>query len=177
MRETDSNKCFGDEKADYDAKHLQEIINKNIEENVKIRPMQSEDVKLVYELSARCFTVPWTESSLSKELDNHLAYYCVAEHKGNIVGYGGMWMIAGEGEVTNIAVDKEYRGEGIGQAILNNLMQIGQEKTLLMIHLEVRAGNEVAQKLYKSAGFEKITVRKGYYQKPTEDAVVMIYQY
>ena len=156
---------------------IEEIIKQNIENNVKIRPMKREDVKLVYELSARCFAVPWTEASLIKELDNHLAHYYVAELRGNIVGYGGMWMIAGEGEITNIAVDEEYRGEGIGQAIVNHLMQVGQEKTLCMIHLEVRSSNEIAQRLYVGAGFEKITVRKGYYQKPTEDAIVMIYQY
>ncbi len=145
--------------------------------SIKIRPMKLNDVELVYELSSRCFSVPWAKSSLCKELDNNLAYYCVLEYEGDIVGYAGMWLVAGEGEIINIAVDKQYRGKGMGGLILDHLIQIGRQNALLMIHLEVRAGNKAAQSLYTGCGFKQISIRKGYYQKPTEDAVIMIYEY
>ncbi len=149
---------------------MKEVIN-----NIQIRQMNSGDVERVYELSSKCFIDPWSESSLRKELDNEVAYYSVAEVNGEIVSYAGIWAVAGEGEITNIAVDSRYRRSGIGRLVLKHLLDIATQKELSVIHLEVRDSNVAAQNLYKNIGFNKIAVRKNYYNKPTEDAIIMIY--
>ena len=138
--------------------------------------MQQEDVEAVHAVSKECFTVPWSLEALENEVHNSVANYQVAEVDGKIIGYGGLWCVLDEGEITNIAVSKEYREQGVGKAILNALIQVALQKNLVMIHLEVRSGNIVAQNLYKCLGFKKIAIRKDYYQKPIEDAVIMQYQ-
>ena len=139
--------------------------------------MEEEDVEAVYVLSQKCFTIPWSLDSLRREVHNTVAVYQVAEMHGEIVGYGGLWCIVDEGEITNIAVESAYRGVGIGGEILKKLVQVALQKKLAMIHLEVRRSNLAAQKLYRHAGFQQIAVRKNYYQKPLEDALIMQYQF
>lgn len=141
-----------------------------------VRNMTLADLEAVYDLECRSFSMPWSLDSLKKEIENQLAYYVVVEAGGNIVGYGGLWGILGEGEVTNIAVDSTYRGQGYGQLIMESLLAYSLKQGFERITLEVRASNEVAKKLYLKNGFEQIAVRKNYYQKPTEDAVIMAYE-
>ena len=67
--------------------------------------MTIEDVKAIYDLSKACFSIPWSFEALTKELSNPLAEYQIAEIDGQIIGYGGLWCVMDEGEITNIAVD------------------------------------------------------------------------
>lgn len=140
-----------------------------------IRKMQKEDLEAVYALECACFSVPWSFESLSKEMDQPLATYVVAMENDQCIGYGGMWRILDEGEITNIAVDERFRGKGIGSQILEKLYQEGTEQGLVSITLEVRVSNHAAKKLYEKYGFKEIAIRKNYYQKPTEDALIMQY--
>lgn len=141
-----------------------------------VRNMTLADLEAVYDLECRSFSVPWSLDSLKKEIENQLAYYVVVEAGDKIVGYGGLWGILGEGEVTNIAVDGTYRGQGYGQLIMESLLTYSLKQGFERITLEVRASNEVAKKLYLKNGFEQIAVRKNYYQKPTEDAIIMAHE-
>ena len=141
-----------------------------------VRQMTIADVEAVYALECRSFSVPWSVDSLKKEIANNLAYYVVLEENQGIVGYGGLWGVLGEGEVTNIAVDTAYRGRGYGHLIMNALIAYGEAENFQRLTLEVRESNKVAQKLYIKHGFKQIAVRKNYYQKPTEDALIMALQ-
>ena len=69
----------------------------------------------VYELSKECFAIPWTLESINNELNNPLAKYVIAQDlsTGEVVGFVGVWIIAGEGDITNIAVSSKYRKLGI----------------------------------------------------------------
>lgn len=136
--------------------------------------MTKEDIDAVYDLECRSFSIPWSLDSLKKEIENQLAYYIVLEEAQNIVGYGGLWGILGEGEITNIAVDGNYRGRGYGQMIVQSLLAYCKKQEFERLTLEVRSSNEIAQKLYAKNGFHQIAVRKNYYQKPTEDAIIMV---
>lgn len=142
---------------------------------MNIRRMTAEDLSAVYAIELESFSEPWSLESLTKELENHLAYYIVAEEQDEIIGYAGMWGILDEGEITNIAVKSKNRGAGIGSLILEALLNYAKEKALSRITLEVRAGNEKAKKLYHRHHFECIACRKNYYHKPTEDALIMQY--
>lgn len=141
-----------------------------------VRTMTMADIEAIYDLECRSFSMPWSLESLKKEIENQLAYYVVVEEESNIVGYGGLWGILGEGEVTNIAVDTDYRGKGYGQLIMDGLLEHSNKQGFERITLEVRSSNEVAKKLYLKNGFHQIAVRKNYYQKPTEDAIIMAYE-
>ena len=132
-----------------------------------------EDIDAIYQIECESFSMPWSKDSLKQEVDHLLAFYSVVLVENKIVAYGGMRNILGEGEITNIAVSKNYRGKGIGKVLLRHLLNEARQKLMHTITLEVRASNEVAKALYLSHGFEFIAIRKGYYQKPLEDAIIM----
>lgn len=142
---------------------------------MRVRTMTREDVEPVYKLSCESFSEPWSLESISKEVDNPVAIYKVAEEAGQVIAFGGMWQVIDEGEIINIAVQKDYQRQGIGQLILKQLIEESKARGIVLMHLEVRAGNTAAQQLYQKLGFKSIAVRKSYYHEPTEDAVIMQY--
>ena len=91
----------------------------------------------------------------------------------NVLGYGGMWHIVNEGHITNIAVHKDHRRKGIGDAIVKALVEIAEEKEMMGLTLEVRKGNESALALYKKNGFKLEGIRPEYYEDNKEDAYIM----
>jgi ribosomal-protein-alanine N-acetyltransferase len=90
-----------------------------------------------------------------------------------IVGFSGIWMMAGEAHITNIAVRGEYRGRGLGEHLLLATIDLGQSLEASFMTLECRASNIVAQGLYNKYGFMEMGVRKGYYLDNHEDAIIM----
>jgi ribosomal-protein-alanine N-acetyltransferase len=82
-------------------------------------------------------------------------------------------LIADELHVNNVAVRAEFRGRGIGSALLQTTLGLAQGRQATIAQLEVRAGNEAAQKLYLRCGFEVVGRRRNYYRAPTEDALLM----
>lgn len=138
-----------------------------------IRKGTKEDIEAIYAIELESFSVPWSLESITKELENEMAYYVVAEEAGQVLGYAGLWDVVGEGQITNIAVRPSGRRKGIGKKLVEGLMAYGKEKGLEVLILEVRESNEAAIKLYSQAGFKDIGKRKNYYTKPTEDAILM----
>ena len=98
--------------------------------------------------------------------------FCL-EEGGEILGYAVSWTVAGESHLLNLAVRPDRRGTGVGRALLRECIRRGAGAGASRIHLEVRAGNEEAQRLYRSEGFEFLGVRKGYYTDTGEDAVLL----
>ena len=142
--------------------------------NVIIREMQERDLDRVMEIENKAFSPPWTREAFLLELTkNLLAKYIVAEVDGQVVGYGGIWLIIDEGHVTNIAVDEKYRNKGIGSKIMEGLIQLCIDRNIVSMTLEVRKSNEAAKALYKKFGFKEYGIRKGYYQDNNEDAIIM----
>ena len=90
-----------------------------------------------------------------------------------MVGYAGMQVVLDEAEITNIAVDAPYRKRGIAGKLLESLEIICRKKNVKYLHLEVRESNTAARSLYGKMGFEIDGIRKSFYQKPTENAVLM----
>lgn len=125
------------------------------------------------ELEAACFSVPWTRKMLQDELTSDIAAYYGVRDGGVLVGYAGMQSIIDEGYVTNVAVDPAYRRRGIGDALMLALREHARSRGLSFLSLEVREGNAAARRLYRKHGFVESGFRKGYYRKPTEDAIIM----
>jgi [ribosomal protein S18]-alanine N-acetyltransferase len=90
-----------------------------------------------------------------------------------IAGFCGIWMLAGEAHITNIAVRQEYRGLGLGEYLLIAIYDVARNLEASFMTLECRASNIVAQGLYNKYGFMEMGIRKGYYLDNREDAVIM----
>ncbi len=147
-------------------------LNEDLKTLPIVRFMKEEDVKGVAEVEKECFASPWSEKSLSEELENPQAFLLVATVGEEIAGYMGTISVYGECSVTNIAVKEKYRKSGIAssliqRAILNSLY-CGDE----FITLEVRKSNIPAISLYEKFGFQKMGERKNFYRLPTEDAYI-----
>ncbi len=141
---------------------------------ILIRRMTAADVDGVAAVEAATFPTPWSRDAFASEMNNVAARYLVAEKEGRIIGFAGAWIILDESHVTNIAVLKEERGQGVGRMLTEGLMQYLSNLGAAYATLEVRKSNEVAQNLYVSLGFIKLGVRKRYYEDNGEDALIMV---
>lgn len=137
--------------------------------------MTDKDVKGVFDISNASFSIPWSIESINGELNNPLAKYIVARDEINdlVVGFVGIWIVVGEGNITNIAVHPDYRGNGIGDKLLSSLINLCYDLNCSLINLEVRESNYKAQNLYKKFGFNIDGIRKGYYEDNKENAILM----
>ena len=138
-----------------------------------IRDMVSSDVDGVFQVEKNCFEHHWSKGEFEKEMKNDVANYLVAEINNKIVGYVGIWFIAGEGHITNVAVHSDYRGKKIGDELIKHLVKKCIENDIFAMTLEVRVSNIVAQNLYKKYGFKLSGIRKEYYSDNKEDAMIM----
>ena len=128
----------------------------------------------VAELESLCFADPWSESSLALLLSETALGFVVCDGE-RAVAYAGMLCVAGEGQITNVAVHPDYRRRGLGRTAVKALLQYAREHDFFEISLEVRASNRAAIALYEDLGFSACGTRRGFYQKPTEDALVMLW--
>lgn len=90
-----------------------------------------------------------------------------------VIGFSGIWMMAGEAHITNIAVRQEYHQRGIGELLLIATIDLSREHQAETMTLEVRQSNQIAQNLYSKYGFAVTGVRRGYYLDNREDAIIM----
>lgn len=90
-----------------------------------------------------------------------------------IIGFSGIWMMAGEAHITNIAVREQYQRQGIGELLLVSTIDLSREQQAEMMTLEVRESNKIAQNLYSKYGFKQTGIRRGYYLDNREDAIIM----
>lgn len=90
-----------------------------------------------------------------------------------LVGYGGLWLTVDDAHITTIAVDPAQRGRGVGELLLNALVDHAYELGARQITLEVRVSNTSAQRLYLKYGFQPAGTRTRYYTDNGEDALIM----
>lgn len=151
-----------------------------------VRRMEERDVRQAAALEAANFSDPWTEKAFLETLHLDYAYYYVAEEEVTepslsekaekrrcVAGVCGLRNIAGEGEITNVSVDSRYRRRGVAAAMLKRVLEDGAELGIEAFTLEVRCGNLPAICLYEKFGFVQEGVRRGFYENPREDALIM----
>ncbi len=138
------------------------------------RRLEEKDIDSVCELELRSFSMPWHRESFEDMLNNTCALFLVAEDdEGVICGYAGVLAVCGEGEICNIAVRDDRRGQGIGEQIVRKMIKIGRsEYGISDFTLEVRVSNQVARNLYEKLGFVFEGNRPKFYENPTEDAAI-----
>ena len=138
-----------------------------------IRPMEDRDISTVEQIEKSIFSLPWSAKFFADAANTPENVYLVCECTGEIAGYCGMWTVLGEGNITNIAVSPSYRRSGVAEALLKELERRARLKDVTIFFLEVRQSNEAAKRLYEKLGYSPIGVRKRFYEKPVEDAIVM----
>ncbi len=141
--------------------------------NVRIEKMIKSHINEVLAVENTSFTIPWARKSFESELENEIAVYLVAKIDDKVVGYAGFHKVLDEGFITNIAVLKDFRNNGVGSMLLNELIREAYEDEIFSITLEVRKSNIIAQNLYSKYGFVEAGIRKGYYSDNGEGAVIM----
>ena len=143
------------------------------QEEWRIVPMTAEHVPQVAAYEKEIFSEPWSEESLFQAVYEDAYCYLVCVKEQQVAGYAGLLCSLDEGQITNIAVGKRYRGQGFGALLVRALCAQAKERGITKLFLEVRAGNETARRLYEKNGFLAVGRRPGFYRKPAEDAIVM----
>ena len=139
----------------------------------EIVPMDRSHVDQVASLERECFSMPWNERMLEDDLYNDNACFIVAEDdEGNVIGYAGLNTVLDEGYINNIAVEDAARRHGVASALLDVFCRFAAVN-LAFLTLEVRKSNAAAIALYEKYGFQQVGLRKGFYQHPREDAIIM----
>ena len=144
---------------------------------LRILPMVREDAAEAAALEKVCFPEAWSEASYRATLLLPYAHYfktVVETGEGEkIVGTVGLQVIAGDGEISNVAVLPAFRRRGIAHRLLEEVFLAGKTLVPGDYTLEVREGNTAARALYESFGFVTEGVRKNFYTNPTEHALIM----
>lgn len=144
--------------------------------NIEFYRMVQEDADGVARVEAACMPVPWSRQSFWEEASHTDAYYLIArdvDRDNLIVAYAGCWVLANEGHITNVAVDPDYQGQGLGRRLMNELTSRVKALGVDSMTLEVRHSNTVAINLYTSLGFRSVGQRPKYYTNPVEAAEIM----
>ena len=130
----------------------------------QIRPMSEADLDEVSAIEAMTFPDPWPRHALAHEaLRNPFCWAFVIGPEGSVAGYAFLWVLYEQAHLINIAVAREKRGQGFGEALLIHVLQYARAQGGEKIHLEVRESNEAAIALYKKHGFEVLGRKNKYY--------------
>ena len=143
-----------------------------------ITKMEAIDLDDVMAIENLVFTSPWTKEMFYSEFfDNPLSFSFVAKEGDQIVGYLFAWEVSCEFHLMNIAVAPTWQRKGIGEGLIKRMLEIGRERSIKQIFLEVRVSNVSAMPFYEKLQFYKIGVRKNYYRSPHEAALIVRYDF
>jgi ribosomal-protein-alanine N-acetyltransferase len=140
---------------------------------INIFPLTKEYIPLCAELDKECFSEPWSEGQFLESLENEYSLFLVAELYGIFAGFISVYIIFDEGQILNIAVSPIYRGKEIGKALILEAEKLSKEKNVKKLTLELRESNFSAKALYDKCGYTVDGIRKGFYDKPKENAILM----
>lgn len=144
------------------------------DEPLQIRPMRDADLAMVLDIEREAYTFPWSEGIFRDCL--RAGYCCWVVEQGELVrAYGIMQVGTGESHILNLCVRASGRGQGLGRALLNHLLEVAIEHRADTALLEVRPTNRAALGLYEAMGFNEVGVRRGYYpgRNGREDALIL----
>ena len=133
------------------------------------------DVERVAEIESFAFSTPWKAATFRQLLERPGAVLLVLEvPPDRVVGYAVLWCIQDQGELANLALIPEFQNRRLGAHLLDRVLGEARERSVESLYLEVRVSNFRARSMYASRGFEEVGVRRDYYQKPREDARVLM---
>jgi [ribosomal protein S18]-alanine N-acetyltransferase len=143
--------------------------------DVRLRPLRWWDIEELLPLEHDLFREqPWSAAGFWSELAGvpETRWYVVAEDDDGLIGYAGLFATQHDADVQTVAVRRDRQGSGVGDLLVNALLDEAARRGVDRVLLEVREGNEAALRLYARHGFASMGRRRGYYG-PGLDAVVM----
>ncbi|MHB8594229.1 MAG: ribosomal protein S18-alanine N-acetyltransferase [Acidimicrobiales bacterium] len=141
---------------------------------VRIVPLRRRHLRAVVRIEEECYERPWSATLFLSELAQRTSRRYTAATVGPlVVGYAGLMLVEDEGHVTTLTVDTAWHRHGVGTMMLLDLARVAPRMGARHLMLEVRAGNDAAQALYRCFGFAPAGVRRNYYAETGEDAIVM----
>lgn len=141
--------------------------------SVTISKMVSDDALSLAKIDEVVFGGSFKEDDFLSYIDSNIYFFHVAKIGEKAVGYIGYMIIAGEADIINVGILPEYRGNGIGNMLMDAMIDECKKNSVTCVHLEVRKSNSVAISLYEKYGFIATGVSKNHYKDPTEDAIRM----
>ena len=139
--------------------------------NIKITSMNSQDLESIKNILNSDFDDFWNYNILKEELNNKNSRYLVAKLNNEVIGFAGIKIIIDEADIMNIVVKKNFRNNGIGSLLLENLINLSKSLNISSLSLEVNEKNISAISLYKKFNFKEVGKRKNYYKD--SDAILM----
>jgi [ribosomal protein S18]-alanine N-acetyltransferase len=142
-------------------------------QGVVLRDMREDDLAEVLKVEGISYSVPWSETTFLGLLRRRDAELVVAVRGAGIIGHAVYWYVLDQGELGNVAVSPDARGQGIGAMLVAEVVARAEKRGVRELFLEVRPSNGSARHLYEKFGFEQVGRRRNYYQEPIEDALVL----
>ena len=146
----------------------------------RVQKVLGSDLSTIAEIERRSFSDPWSERAFRDVLMHSQMYFaCIRDEApdapagARVLGYVVAWFAAGQGEIANLAVDPDARGQGLGSTLLDAALDEAKRHRCDEVFLEVRCSNLRARQLYESRGFSEVGRRRRYYRLPVEDAVIL----
>ncbi len=138
-----------------------------------IRELKAEDAAAAAEIEYQSFPDPWSQNGILDTVSNPSTVCLLAEKAGKAVGYLFAYRAGDEAEIARIAVAGEQKRQGVGKSLMRTLEEIGKKKQIRRLLLDVRKSNREARAFYEKMAFQEDGIRRGFYQDPPEDAVLM----
>jgi ribosomal-protein-alanine N-acetyltransferase len=138
-----------------------------------IRRAGARDLEAVLTIERASFTTPWRRPTFVSLLTRSDTDFLVATAPGGVVGYTVVWTMGHESELANVAVSDGARRQGVASALVRAAVSVARDRGSRRVFLEVRESNAGAAALYGRLGFTQVGVRRAYYRKPVEDALVL----
>lgn len=151
----------------------QENSVKESGEALEFRRLEKKDAPAAAALEGSCLAEAWSQSAWESGLSDANAFYAGVFLGERLVGCCGFWQSFEDADVCNVAVDPFCRRQRIGERLLQFLMEKGKMRGVENFTLEVRASNVAAISLYLKLGFTREGVRRGFYENPKEDALIL----
>jgi tRNA threonylcarbamoyladenosine biosynthesis protein TsaB len=139
----------------------------------RVRAMVSGDLARIDELEHRLFADPWPRASFLDALADPRAVCLLAERGGDVAGYLVATALPPVAELQNLGTAPEQQRAGVARALVDALLDTCRARGMRELALEVRVSNAAAQALYRTHGFKLVGLRRGYYRRPEEDALLM----
>ena len=139
-------------------------------------PMRWWDIEAALVIEQELFADAWSAETFWAELAGvpETRHYVVADDEGDVVGYAGLFATRHQADVQTVAVAPGHQGEGLGAILLRALLDEASRRGCAEVLLDVREDNAAARTLYGRFGFERISVRRGYYPGGVDGLVMRL---
>jgi len=142
-------------------------------DGIVITDVRPEHIESIRAIEDACFSLPWTRQALERQMNAENCLFLAAlDQGGALMGYVGLMTVLDEGYISNVAVSEKYRRRGVADALITELIGRTRED-LAFLTLEVRESNLPAISLYAKHGFKPAGIRRDYYDRPRENALLM----